>query len=422
MPGEDGPAGSLKSFAEQNGLAYAPSVSLPQQGALLGEGGDQKGTATGTLPGGLEGTLAYYTYATTTTDSDGHSTTHHHQNTIVVGRIPESIGFAPSLAFRGPSMLSALGIQGDTKQVKAVGDATKGAIAFAYEGTSEAWLTQLFSPALIDWLGRSPDNFGFELSGGVLCAARSDYVGGDQLQSLCTDAAHVAQAIANECQEAVDSGQAATQGAHSKAADPGTEQTVNEVVGDSVPDHLGATTGAFRSHLFASPGTYATALLWALVIAAILNVFLLAITINLIVANSYGGLVIFEGALLLVCFLIALRWRVKDKVSSLDPEAFFRGYARSRHLQVVDPLQFAATNADAQLPFEPDWVFTGTLPGGARDEALMLKGDGMKRSDQIAVVAGPSGPVAATELTATAPGLSVANLDEYAAALSKQVA
>jgi hypothetical protein len=422
VPGEDGPAGSLESFAQRNGLAFANATSLPQEGALLSAGGDQKGAATGKLPGGLDGTLAYYTYATTSTDSDGHSSTTHHHNTIVVSRIPESIGFAPSLAFRGRSMMSALGIQGDTKRVEAVGEAIKGAMAFAYKGTSDAWLTQLFSPALVDWLDRSPDDFGFELSGGVLCVARSDYIGGDELESLCSDAAHVATAIASECEEAVDSGQAASQGAHSKPPDPDLEKTLNEVVGAEAPDHLGATTRAFRKHLFASPGTYARALLWGLVVAAILNVFLLAITINLIVANSYGALAIFEGALIGICFLIALRWRVGDKASSLDPEAFFRGYARSRHLQVIDPLQFAATHADARLPFEPDWVFTGTLPGGSSDAALALRGDGMKRSDQIAVIAGPTGPVAATELTATAPGLSAANLDTYSAALEKQLA
>ncbi len=422
MAPEDGPAGSLDSFARSNRLSFSQAVSLPQEGTLLTAGGDVKGAVTGKLPGGLDGTLAYYTSTTTTTDSDGHSTTHHHHNTVVVGRLPESIGFAPYLAFRGPSVTTGLGLHDDTKQVKAVGEAVKGARAFAFDGTSDAWLTQLFSPALIDWLGRSPDDFGFELSGGVLCAARSDYVDGEDLVSLCNDAAHVAGAIATECQEAVDSGLAASQGAHSKPADPGLEKTLNEVTGEGAPDHLGATTGALRRHLFASPGTYFTALLWGLVVAAILNVFLLAITINLIVAHSYSGLVIFEAALIGICFLIALRWRVRDRANALDPEAFFRGYARSRHLQVADPLQFAATHAEANLPFEPDWVFTGTLPGGAGDAALALKGNGMKRSDQIAVVAGPSGPVAVTELTATAPGLSVANLDEYAAALTKQAA
>ena len=423
MPPEDGSTAGLEAFASANGLAFEATASLPAEGTLLSAGGKVVGVVMGALPGGMSGTLAYYAYTTSSTDSDGHTSTHHHYNTVVVGRLPESIGFAPSLGFRGPSVTTGLGMRGESKQVKAVGDAVKGATAYAYEGTSDDWLTQLFSPALIDWLGRSPDDFGYELSAGVLCVARENYLAGGDLTSLTGDASHVATAISNECQEAVESGSAAREGAHSKPPDPKMQTALTAVVGDSAPDHLGATTGAFRSHLFATPGTYLTALWWGLVVALILNVFLLAITINLVVAKSYSALIIFEAALLLICGLIALRWRVGDQVKSLDPEAFFRGYARSRRLQVVDPLQFAATHADAKLPFEPEWVFTGELPGGsASDAAMALKGDGTKREDQVAVVAGPSGPVATGELQGTAPGLSLADLDAYSQRLSQQLA
>jgi hypothetical protein len=420
---EDGSAGSLQAFAGANRLTFAPTAALPEEGALLSAGGTVEGSVSGALPGGLDGTLAYYTYTTSSTDSDGHTSTTHHHNTVAVGRVPESIGFAPYLAFRGPSVTTGIGLGGNTKkQVEAVGDAVKGAHAFAYDGTSDDWLTQLFSPALIDWLGRSANDFGFELSAGVLCVAREGYLEGDELTSLASDASHVAAAIDQECQEATDSGSAAAQGAHSKPPDPKVEATLADVVGDSAPDHLGATTGAFRGHLFASPAIYARALLWAVLISLGINVFLLAITINLAVAHSWTAIIVLEGALLLLCFIVALRWRVKDQVGILDPQAFFRGYARSRHLQVVDPLQFAATHAEAKLPFEPEWVFTGSLPGGTGDAALMLKGDGTKREDQIAVVAGTSGPVASSELQGTAPGLSLTDLDSYSERLSRQLA
>jgi hypothetical protein len=419
---EDGSAGSLQAFAGANRLTFAPTASLPEEGALLSAGGTVEGAASGALAAGLDGTLAYYTYTTSSTDSDGHTSTTHHHETVVVGRIPESIGFAPYLAFRGPSVTTGLGLAGcDKKQVEAVSEGVKGATAYAYDGTSDDWLTQLFSPALIDWLGRSQNDFGFELSSGVLCVAREGYLEGDDLASLTSDAAHVASAIAKECQEAVDTGSAATQGAHSKPPDPKMEETLTEVVGESVPDDLGATTGSFRGHLFASPAVYARALLWAVLIALGINVFLLAITINLAVAHSWTALIVLEGALLLLCFILAVRSRVKSQANQLDPEAFFRGYARSRHLQVVDPLQFAATHADADLPFKPDWVFAGSLPGGPGDAALMLKGDGTKREDQIAVVAGASGPVATAELQGTAPGLSLADLDAYSQRLSAQL-
>lgn len=423
MAAEDGTGSGLEAFAAANGLTFASSASLPSDGALLSEGGDVEGAVTGTLPGGLGGTLARYHYTTTSTDSDGHTTTHHHRLTIVVSRVPESIGFAPYLAYRGPGSSMGVDMGQGAKRVKMVEDAVKNGRAYAFDGTDEGWLTELFSPALLDWLGRSPAGFGFELSGGVLCVARDDFIdGGRELTGLCTDAAHVAEAVRKESIEEVDTGGAARSGAKSHALDPKLAASVEEVVGDDVPDHLGATTGEFKGHLYSSPGTYGTALLWALVVAAILNVFLLAITINLVVANQYTGLIIFEAALIGICFIFALRWRVRDQAKQLDPEAFFRGYARSRHLELVDPLQFAATHAEAKLPFKPDRVFTGALPGGSGDEALALKGDGTTREDAIAVVAGPTGPIAFAELTATAPGLSVANLDEYSAALSKQLA
>ncbi|HEX8754107.1 MAG TPA: hypothetical protein VF731_11895, partial [Solirubrobacterales bacterium] len=61
--------------------------------------------------------------------------------------------------------------------------------AYAYKGTSQSWLTQLLSPALIDWLARSEDDFGFELANGVFCAGRDSYVADEAgLTTLCEEA------------------------------------------------------------------------------------------------------------------------------------------------------------------------------------------------------------------------------------------
>ncbi len=53
--------------------------------------------------------------------------------------------------------------------------------------------------------------------------------------------------------------------------------------------------------------------------------------------------------------------------------------------------------------------------------SLALSGDGSKRSDRVAVIAGPRGPVAEAELQAEAPGLSATTLDGYAERLAKEV-
>jgi hypothetical protein len=43
----------------------------------------------------------------------------------------------------------------------------------------------------------------------------------------------------------------------------------------------------------------------------------------------------------------------------------------------------------------------------------MLTGSGRTRGDQIALVRGPRGPIATTELNVSAPGVSAKALDEF---------
>lgn len=47
----------------------------------------------------------------------------------------------------------------------------------------------------------------------------------------------------------------------------------------------------------------------------------------------------------------------------------------------------------------------------------MVTGSGRTRGDQIALVRGPKGPTATTELNVSAPGVSTAALDEHVATL-----
>lgn len=55
---------------------------------------------------------------------------------------------------------------------------------------------------------------------------------------------------------------------------------------------------------------------------------------------------------------------------------------------------------------------SGPLPGGG-EGSLALCGDGSKRSDRIAVVLGPKGPVAEAGLESEPPGLSTKDLDTF---------
>lgn len=140
-------SGSLEAFAKANNLRFREGGSLPPHGNLLTRQGRVEGLAEGTLPGDVEGSLAYYTYTYTTTDSDGHAETHTRRFTIVVTSVPQSIGFMPSLGFAAAESEMS-GVGGSLEELVKVdlgGHAgLKGARCFRYKGASEQWTSRLF--------------------------------------------------------------------------------------------------------------------------------------------------------------------------------------------------------------------------------------------------------------------------------------
>ncbi|MFN8216332.1 MAG: hypothetical protein U0R71_07015 [Solirubrobacterales bacterium] len=418
------PADAIARFAELHGLAFSERAELPEQGDLLCRDGTVEGAATGALPGGMEGTLAHFTYTYTWTDSDDH--THHEERpfTLVVTRVPESIGFMPYLGFSGAGSKMS-GVAGSLDQMQKVDlgghKGLKGASAYAYKGASQNWTMQLFSPALIDWLARSDDEFGFELAAGVLCVARDTYLNvPEKLETLCADAAHLAGLIREESLEETATGGAEAEAAKDpKLADPAMEKALTRVdVG--TPQSVGEATGSFRSYMRAAPGTILYALKYAVLLTLVLNIPGAAIPIVLAVQGAFVLLAAIEAALVAIIFFFVYRKRVRTAAEKYSTEAFFRAFARKRELALEEPLHFAATHAEAKLPFKPDRVFTGMLPGGVNG-ALALVGDGSKRADRIAVVGGPRGPVAESELQAEPQGLSAKDLDTYLEQLAGEV-
>ncbi|HET7122280.1 MAG TPA: hypothetical protein VFI17_13640 [Solirubrobacterales bacterium] len=409
-------AGSLSKFAESHGLSYSPSAELPAQGSTLTrEGAKVEGAATGALPGGIEGTLCHYTYTYTWTDSDDHTHSEERRFTLVVTQIPESIGFLPYMGFSGSeSNLSALA--GSTEMTKVELPYTEpfeGARACAFKGTSENWLAQLLSPALVEWLGRSEDDWGFELANGVLCCGRDGYLGDNAaLATVCEDAAHIASAIRAESLEELDSGDGSRNAAKDPdASDPQMEKALAKVKTDP-PEYLTAALPAYRSYARRAGATFLSALKFAVLLTLILNVPGAAIPIVTITEGAYAALAVIEGSLLLVIFFFAIRSKVKSASKKYAEEDFFRSYAEKRGLSLEEPLHFAAAHAEAKIPFKPDRVMSGPLPGGGAG-SLVLCGDGSKRSDRIAVVLGPKGPLAEAGLESEAPGLSTKDLDTF---------
>lgn len=380
--------------------------------------------AEGTLPGGVQGTLAHYTYTYTTTDSEGNSTSHTRRFTIVVTSVPQSIGFMPSLGFRGPEseMTGITGSLAEVVQVDLEGHAgLKDSRCFRYRGASEQWTRRLFSPALIDWLARSEDDFGFELADGVLTSGRGGHLTeAPALTRLCEEAAHLTAAIAAESDQGTNIGTAAGNAARDpKAADPRMEAALRSIPVDP-PDSVNGAVPIFRSHLSRSPRIIGRALRRALLIALLFNVPGAAIPIVFILEGFYLPLAVIEGLLVGALFLYIYRRAIREGGAKYAAEAFWRSYAGTRGLKLEEPLHFAATHAEAKLPFKPERVLTGPLPGGG-EGSFCVYGDGSKRADRVAVVGGPAGPVAESELEAEPQGLTAKDLDTYLEQLAGEI-
>jgi hypothetical protein len=416
-------SGSLEAFAKAKDLSFRASGSLPKQGDLLNRGGKVEGLVEGKLPGRTDGSLAYYTYTYETTDSDGHSETHTRRFTIVVTKVPQSIGFMPSLGFSGAaSEMSGIGGSlGEVVQVDLGDDSRlRKARCYRYKGATENWTRRLFSPVLVDWLARSEDDLGFELADGVLTTSRGGHLVGDAaLAALCEEAAHLTAAIAAESDESSGTGTAAANAAKEGSADPRMEAAL-AATAVSPPESIGAAERDFRGHVARSPRTLWRALSRATLITALLNIPAAAVPILLAVAGAWGLLAAIEAVLIAIFAFFIFRKDVRESGRKYAAEAFWRSYAKAREMRLEEPLHFAATHADAKLDWKPDRVLAGPLPGGG-EGCFCVLGDGSKRADRVAVVAGPAGPVAEAGLEAEPQGLTTKDLDTFLAQLAGEV-
>jgi hypothetical protein len=407
---------SLEKFAKSLNLGFRKGGSLPPHGNLLTRGGRAENLCEGNLPGSVAGTLAHYTYTYTTTDSDGHSESHTRRFTVVVTAVPQSIGFMPTLGFRGPTS-EMTGIGADLEEVVQVdlGDDSRldHARCYRYKGAGEVWTRRLFSPAFVDWLARAEPDFGFELADGVLTAGRAGHLtDAAALTTLCEEAAHLTGVIAAESDESAGTGTAEGNAAvDPKASDPRMEEALRAIAVDPPPS-IGAAEATFRRHLAHSPMTFIHALSYAIAITLLLNIPGAALPIVLGVSGAWAALAAIEVALIAIFAFFIFRKDLRDWSRKYSVEAFWRSYAEARGMRLEEPLRFAATHAEAKLPFRPDRVLAGPLPGGG-EGCFCIYGDGSKRADRVAVVTGPAGPVAESELEAEPQGLTTKDLDTY---------
>lgn len=405
----------LEEFAKTHRLEHSKLAQLPRGGGLPGRDSlEALATVTGRLPGGSSGTLAHLC-----SEYQSGDTTRVRPLTVVVLRVPESIGFAPYLADPSGAMRGAApGIDTRTLSFDA------GTRVEAAEGIDQGWLNELFSPALCDWLSRSPEDFGWELSDGVLCVSREQHLIADQsLVRLCEDAAHLAAALRDESLEEVETGGA---GSSRASAKPGPQATLTAslvpLVGfDQPPANVAAAQPAFRELVIHHPSTYFIGLFVGIVWALVINVITAVIVWPVLTLDpSPLAIALFEAVVISTTTLLAIRSEIDGRSRSCAVEAFWREYARARELELVDALEFAATHAKAELPGKPHRVLSGRFDSVTG--SLLITGDGLRRGDSIALVAGSQGPVASADFEASAPGPSAKLLDDYARRLAAELA
>jgi hypothetical protein len=403
----DSQSAALSEFAQAHGLTLAPDAELPADGDLLGKDALKlHGAATGSLPGGEPGTLCHLSYTYRSNDA-----THTATRTAAVLRVSESIGFAPYLAAGGTGGLG--------RSVKRV-DLAGGGEVRAAEEIDDAWLTELLSPAFTEWIHRSSDDFEWELANGVLCASRHGYLTGESdLARLCTDAALIAKTVREESLEEVDSGQATRSAAKPTKLKP-QDQLVNSILAKTTfghpPTDIASARAQFREVVVRHPSTYLMSFFMTLLVMLIVNVIgggIYGLLLNL--PNPGRAVLIYQGVLFVVVGFFVLRRQINGTSQKLATEGFWQQYVKTRGLTVEDPSSFAATHAKADLPGNPVRVMTGAFDGVPG--SLMITGDGLKRGDSIALVAGEAGPTATAEFDVSAPGASAEALDRYAADL-----
>ena len=95
------------------------------------------------------------------------------QHTIMVARLPETVGYVPMLCVRPAELMSGLYYWGgdqrprDTQRFEST-ELDRRYIVEIAKAQGQNWLWQLFSPALIDWIAHeTPPDFGFKLETGV---------------------------------------------------------------------------------------------------------------------------------------------------------------------------------------------------------------------------------------------------------------
>ncbi|MDQ3758518.1 MAG: hypothetical protein M3331_01035 [Actinomycetota bacterium] len=182
IQGLDRTEAKLETYAAERGLTVQPELIWPGMPLPREQHGPIRHacwSVAGKLPGGVAGRLRHQAVYGTTFGMKVAM-----QHTIMVCRIPESVGYLPMLSVRAEGLEPALFYwANDRRPREDVGgfesmELDRRYIIEAAKGQDHAWLRQLLPLSFIDWLASStPVDFGFRLDNGVFMCECPQYRG-----------------------------------------------------------------------------------------------------------------------------------------------------------------------------------------------------------------------------------------------------
>ena len=144
----------IEEWAQRAGLTYRGSADLPEATPLLCRGDRRyaRNLAVGELPGGVPGILAGYVYEEEQGDDNSKTTEYPH--TVVVARLPETLGFLGELTVEPRDRFDPFGRIGDRLRKRRRVEFESIELDRLFEVTvprdaDDNWVRQLFSPSFV---------------------------------------------------------------------------------------------------------------------------------------------------------------------------------------------------------------------------------------------------------------------------------
>jgi len=209
---------ALQDYADANGLTLREEQPWPGYVPAAQQPGPVKHaiwSLAGEFPGGAVGRLRHQAIFGKTLGMDVKG-----QHTIMVCRIPESVGYVPMLCCRPDELAGGLYYWGGDQRKRQSQRFESAELGRRYQvevapGQGQIWIYQLFSPAFIDWLAHeTPQDFGFKLDLGVFTCETPQWRGqpgsltgevdSEALDLLARTGGRVASRIRDEVLEEAD--------------------------------------------------------------------------------------------------------------------------------------------------------------------------------------------------------------------------